>query len=295
MPGRKSPPSQHFLLRSRTGWIGAILVLATSLTLAGAIAPGLWGGHHGNSGPAFAPFGTNVNGEGRLAEAASVRSAAPPAGIQADPAVPQSSAVVPGERWAAAGINFVIEGQEWDALSLANVDQALSELPAGVLTALGNRDLGGVSILVNRSGRTLSGKQPYGQAANFFSTNDSRNELVLFPDQSPPTILHELGHAYNLRREPAGRYALVLLEPEMQSFMAATGWRLQSSTGQVQAARDQTTVDFAYSGAFTWPRLSHNDPLEDFANSFALYFSGPDDLKAQSPERFSWFDANIGR
>ena len=286
MPGRKSPPIQHFLLRSTTGRSAAAAVLATTLALAAAMAPGLWGSHQGNSQP----------GHARLAESASARTAAaPPAGIQADPQVPPSDAVVPGERWAAAGISFVIQGQEWDALSLANVDQALSELPAGVLTALGNRDLGGISILVNRSGRALSGKQPYGQAANFFSTNDGRNELVLFPDQSPPTILHELGHAYNLRREPAGRYALVLLEPEMQSFMAATGWHVQSSTGQVQAARDQTAVDFAYSGTFTWPRLSHNDPLEDFANSFALYFSSPDDLKAQSPERFSWFDANIVR
>ncbi len=186
------------------------------------------------------------------------------------------------------------DGQDWDAGSYTNVEGALSRIPARIRAQLGNRGLGPVNVLVNSAGRSLSGKQPYGGPANFYSTNDGHNELVLFPDQSVLTIMHELGHSYNLRRSPAGRYALVLLDPEMQSFMAATGWRVLSSTDQVQAARDQMQVSFAHDGPQVWPRLSHDDPLEDFANSFALYFFAPDELHQRSPERFAWFDANVG-
>jgi hypothetical protein len=168
-------------------------------------------------------------------------------------------------------------------------------LPPGIRAQLGNRALGPVHILVNRAGRTISGKQPYGGPANFFSTNDSRNELVLFPGQSVQTILHELGHAYNLRRIAAGRYSMVLLDPQMQSFMDATGWRVLSSPDQVRAARDHIQVAMAYDGPQVWSRLSHNDPLEDFANSFALYFLSPSELESRSPERFAWFEANVGR
>ena len=45
-------------------------------------------------------------------------------------------------------------------------------------------------------------------------TNDGKNELILYPKQSVFTIVHELGHAYNLRRTAAGRYNLVLLDAE---------------------------------------------------------------------------------
>ncbi len=217
-----------------------------------------------------------------------------PAAAPPDPSAPQAASV-PGQRWLAEGFVFVIEGQEWDADSFGNVDAALSKLPARIRAQLANRALGPVQIMVNRSGRTLSGKQPYGGAANFFSTNDSRNELVLFPAQSTLTILHEMGHAYNLRQAPAGKYALVLLDPEMQSFMAAAGWRVLSTPDQVRAARDHMGVQMAYEGQSIWPRLSNNDPLEDFANSFALYFFSPDDLRVKSPERFAWFEGHVGR
>jgi hypothetical protein len=198
-------------------------------------------------------------------------------------------------RWQAEGFVFDIEGQEWDATSLTNVDAALAQLPPQVRALLGNRDFGPVHILVNRQGRTLSGNQPYGHAANFFSTNDARNELVLFPGQSVLTTLHELGHAYNLRHVPAGRYALVLLDDEMRSFLTAAGWRIVSPPEEIRAARDQLSIRTVYEGTPVWTNLSNNDPLEDFANSFALYFFNPDDLRHRSPERYEWFRANLGR
>jgi hypothetical protein len=219
-----------------------------------------------------------------------------PAGVASEPApLAVPAAPTAGARWLEEGFVFVQEAQEWDEASRANVEGALSALPAGIRAQLGNRALGPVHILVNRAGRSLSGKQPYGGPANYFSTNDSRNELVLFPGQSVQTILHELGHAYNLRRIAAGRYSLVLLDPQMQSFMAATGWRVLSTPEQIRAARDHIQVEMAYEGQQVWSRLSHHDPLEDFANSFAMYFLSPSELESRSPERFAWFEANVGR
>lgn len=225
----------------------------------------------------------------------------PPAITSAQPAAVAPAAPIvtvpttPGQRWLAEGFVFVTEGQEWDGVSFSNVDLALSKLAARIRAQLGNRQLGQIYIVVNRSGRTLSGKQPYAGAANFFSTNDGRNELVLYPGQSVPTILHELGHAYNLRRMAPGRYALVLQDPEMQSFMAAAGWRVLGTPEQIRAARDHMQVPMAYDGERIWPRLSNDDPLEDFANSFSLYFVAPEDLRAKSPDRFAWFETNLGR
>jgi len=236
--------------------------------------------------------------------AAAPRPAAAPGAAAASPAeapaparqpVAPAAGRGPAERWLAEGVVFLREGQEWDAASLDNVDRALASLPARVRARLGNPALGALTIVVNSHGRTLSGLQPYGHAANFFSTNEGRNELVLFPNQRPLTVLHELGHAYNLRGQPAAGYALVLLDPEMASFMDAVGWRLLASGAEVRAARDHTQVALAYDGAIVWSRLSHNDPLEDFANAFALYYWSPEELRGLSPVRFDWFEANLGR
>jgi hypothetical protein len=216
----------------------------------------------------------------------------------AAPAGPAPAAAAPvvsvAEKWAARGVR--LQGSEsWDSVSLANVDAALSTIPARLLSSLGNPALGPLNVLVNPVGRTMSGAQPYGGAANFFSTNDGVNELVLYPKQSVFTIVHELGHGYNLRRTAAGRYNLVLLDSEMQSFMATVGWRVLSTEAEIRAAVDHMGLRFANEGGFTWPRLSHDDPLEDFANSFASFYVDPTGLQAMSPARYNWFAANVGR
>lgn len=236
-----------------------------------------------------APEGEPALEEAPAAEASAANAAAAPAG----PTVPLVAALA--ERWRAEGIVLITGGQAWDAASLANVDAALRLLPPAVRAALGNRALGPLHILVNREGRSLSGRQPYGGPANYFSTNDGLNEVVLYPGQGVATVLHELGHAYNLRSVPAGRYALVLLDGEMQSFMAATGWRLASTPEQVLAAVDQRRLAYVYEGGFMWPRLSHHDPLEDFADSFALYYADPARLHELSPARYGWFAGHLPR
>jgi hypothetical protein len=217
-------------------------------------------------------------------------SGAPPSLPAAAPA-----AVSVYERWAAAGIILETQGQEWDEQTLANVDAALLKLPPGVRSQLGNPALGPLHILINSRGRALSGKQPYGGPANYFSTGDGVNELVMFPRQRVQTILHELGHAYNLRRTPAGHYARVLADPEMQSFLAATGWQVLATPEQIAVAVDHMRLSYQYSGSFRWPEISKFDPLEDFANSFAAFYADPEGLRAQSPERYNWMAANLPR
>jgi hypothetical protein len=166
-------------------------------------------------------------------------------------------------------------------------------LPQHVVTQLGSRSYGRLYILSNANSTTLSGSRVYSSGANFYSNDDGRNELVLYPDQGVRTILHELGHAYQLRMTPPGRYAWVFFQQEMRDFMAATGWHLLSSDEEVAAAVDQTQLSFAYDGPQVWQFMSNNDPLEDYANSFALFFYDPQQLQQLSPVRYQWMLANV--
>jgi hypothetical protein len=205
------------------------------------------------------------------------------------PAAPPNAAV---ERWSDEPIYLGVP-QTWSGDSRRTVDRALALLPQAVRESLGNPTLGPLYVSVSADGHTLSGEQPYGHAANFFTTNEGRNEVVLFPDQGLLTVLHELGHAYNLRRTPAGSYAAVYLDDEMLSFMSAAGWRLLTPPDRLKYIRDQSQVELVHDGDPIWTDLSRDDALEDFADSFALYFAYPDRLKALSPSRFAWFQARF--
>jgi hypothetical protein len=193
----------------------------------------------------------------------------------------------------AYGVEIVTDGQSWDDASLNTVLDALSRLPPHVVTQLGSRTYGRLYILSNSESRSLSGAKVYSSGANFYSNNDGRNELVLFPNQGTKTVLHELGHAYQLRLTPPGRYAWVFFQEEMRDFMRSTGWRLLSSDAEVAAAVDQTQLSFAYDGPQVWQSLSNNDPLEDYANSFALFFYDPQQLQQLSPARYQWMLTNV--
>ncbi len=192
------------------------------------------------------------------------------------------------------GVEIVTEGQEWNEVSLGTVLDALSRLPPDVVSQLDSSLDGPLYILCNTSARSLSGTLVYPNGANFFSTNDGRSEIVLYPNQGTLTVLHELGHAYQLRLVPAGRYALAFQDPEVRDFMRATGWTLLSSDAEVTAALDQTEIRFAYDGPEVWQSLSNPDPLEDYANAFALFFYDPERLRELSPVRYEWMLAHVG-
>ena len=210
---------------------------------------------------------------------------------------PGQAAAVPAgkslQRWHDDSI-YLVDSASWSDRSQHMVEDALAELPANVRSELGNPNLGALYISVNSDGMTISGQEPYHRAANFFSTNEGRNEVVLYPDQSARTAMHELGHAYNLRRIAAGSYAQVYLDDEMKSFLVASNWRVLTPVSELKNLRDQADVQVAYDGVKIWDKLSRDDPLEDFANTFALYFTAPLELKALSTGRYDWFVAHFG-
>jgi hypothetical protein len=187
------------------------------------------------------------------------------------------------------GTVVLYQPETWDMVSRRNVEAALALLPLGVRRELGNPDLGPVLVTVNPTGSLVSGRQPYGKAANFFSTSDYTNQVVLYPDQPVRVILHELGHAYNLRATPGGSYGQAYLFPELQDFMQAVSWRVLTPADMLLGQVDQAAVAVVLDGPSPWTDLSHNDPLEDFANSFALFFAAPEELRQLSPERYTWF------
>ena len=192
-------------------------------------------------------------------------------------------------------VEVVTDGQSWDEEGLASLATALDKLPQHIVDRLGNRHYGRLHVLSNAEGAASDGWQPYGDGANFYSNASERNELVLLPHQSVRTILHELGHAYQLREVPADRYAWVFFQSEQREFMAATGWELLSTEEEVAAARSVSELHFAYSGPDLWDRMSNEDPVEDYANSFALYFDDPEELERLSPERYDFIATHVAR
>ena len=62
---------------------------------------------------------------------------------------------------------------------------------------------------------------------------------------------------------------------------------------ELAADHDQTELRFAYDGQKVWSYLSFPDPLEDYANSFALFFYDPERLRQLSPVRYDWMLRNV--
>ncbi len=190
-------------------------------------------------------------------------------------------------------VEIVSQGQTWDDTSLDTILDALSRLPDHVVKRLGSRYYGRLHVLSNARSLTLSGWMPYPNGANFYTNEGGQNQLVLYPNQGVLTVLHELGHAYQMRLVPAGRYAWVFFQAEMRDFMAATGWQLLSSDEEVARASEIYELSFSYDGPQIWETLSNFDPTEDYANSFALYFFDPERLRELSPVRYDWMRQNV--
>lgn len=205
------------------------------------------------------------------------------------------SACIIGEISERYAVEVVVEDQAWNEASVSAVADALSRLPSHVVRRLGSRYYGRLHVLSNPDGVTLDGWQPYSNGANYYSNYNRSNQLVLVPDQSTRTVLHELGHAYQMREVPSNRYAWVFFQTEMREFMAATGWGLLSSDEEIAAARSVVDLRFSHDGPQVWQRLSNEDPSEDYANSFALYFYDPDELQRLSPARYDFMRNHVAR
>ena len=72
-----------------------------------------------------------------------------------------------------------------------------------------------------------------------------------------------------------------------------TGWQLISTDAEVAAAHSVRDLQFAYSGVPVWNGLSNEDPVEDYANSFAQYFLDPNQLRDLSPERYQFVHDHV--
>ena len=190
-------------------------------------------------------------------------------------------------------VEIVSDGQTWDDASLDTILDALDRLPPHVVKRLGSRHYGRLHVLSNPRSLTLSGWMPYPDGANFYTNQGGQNQLVLYPNQGVLTILHELGHAYQMRLVPAGKYAWVFFQAEMRDFMAATGWQLLNSDEEIARASEIYELRFSHDGPQIWTTLSNPDPAEDYANSFALYFFDPDRLRELSPARYDWMRQHV--
>ncbi|MEX0682016.1 MAG: hypothetical protein WD904_13360 [Dehalococcoidia bacterium] len=221
-------------------------------------------------------------------------------------------------RW---GIDVVTTGQDWgitEDMQLRNLGAlygALAALPVAVVAAATHNAHGTLALLSNNSGRTLAGWQPYGSgAANFYSSEDwsatdryDASQVVLQTGADGMTIAHELLHAYQMREVASGAYAQSLLTPEMQSFMAGSGWlptvppdelaqRLNGSWDEVGSLFQYTGTDLTYvSNTGETVHAYTPNPVEAFAVVGALYYAAPDGTDLPDwPEYWAWFAANLG-
>src|SRR3972149_4594670 len=171
----------------------------------------------------------------------------------------------------------------------------MDRLPARVLSAVVAPPHGPLTFVSNNEGRTLDGWQPYGAHPMTYYTNSDQgpggyhaaNQVVLSGGATSASIGHEIMHAYQARGVGPDEYALSLLQPEMRSFMAATGWRQTGREGGGRAAIDQPwavlNAFYVYEGRpLTYmtgsggsSTLVAANPFEAFAIAGSMYFTRP--------------------
>ncbi len=242
----------------------------------------------------------------------------PPA--PASPSQPEAARLA-AEAGDAYGVRIVLEGQDWgpnEASQVANVQAVISavdRLPDTVISAVVAHAHGSLAFVSNNQGRTLGGWQPYGDHPMTYYTNSDQgpggyhasNQVVLSVGATSMSIGHEILHAYQFRNVSADEYALALLQPQMRSFMEATGWRQIGSDDQVRQTINQpwSAVDSLYvyegrtltystsSGATS--TITPTNPIEAFAATGSIYYTRPSWMPLPDwPEYWAWFQANVG-
>ena len=218
------------------------------------------------------------------------------------------------------GVRIVLDGQDWGVTEEAQADNvgavisAMDRLPDTVISAVVAHPQGPLAFASNNEGRTLDGWQPYGSHPMTYYTNSDQgpngyhaaNQVVLSVGATSSSIGHEIMHSYQARNVGPDEYALALLEPEMRSFMAATGWRQTGTDEEVRAAKDQpwSVLDslYVYEGrALTYTTGSGGDstlvaanPFEAFAIAGSMYFTRPAWMPQPDWSAYwAWFDSNL--
>ena len=251
-----------------------------------------------------------------------VPTSAPPAPApQPAPAPAGGAARLAAEANEAYGVRIVLDGQDWganDAAQVVNVQaviRAIDGLPHTVISTVVVHSPGPLTFVSNDQGRTAGGWQPYGEFAIAYYTNfdqdpggyHASNQVVLSVGAGTMSIGHEMLHAYQFRNVGPDEYALALLQPEMRSFMEATGWRQTGSDddARLAAAAPWSALDSLYvyegrplsyvtsGGAST--TISVANPIEAFAIAGSIYYTRPSWMPLPDwPEYWDWFSANVG-
>ncbi len=243
---------------------------------------------------------------------------APPA--PAPPSAPEAVRLA-AEAGEGYDVRIVLDGQDWgpsEASQVTNVQaviSAIDRLPDTVISAVVAHVNGPVTFVSNNEGRTLDGWQPYGGNPMTYYTNSDQgpggshasNQVVISVGATSISVGHEILHSYQFRNVSVDEYALALLQPEMRSFMAATGWRQSGSDEQVRQTINQpwSALNSLYvyegrpltysisSGATS--TFAPSNPIEAFAATGSIYYTRPSwMLQPDWPEYWAWFSANVG-
>jgi hypothetical protein len=244
-----------------------------------------------------------------------------PMPLQSAPPAASSAETLAAQANATYGVEIVTEGQDWGDSEAAQVNNiqsvvsAIERLPDTVISAVVAHPHGPLTFVSNNEGRTLDGWQPYGGHPMTYYTNSDQgpggrhasNQVVLNVGAGIMSVGHEILHAYQSRKVGPDEYALALLQPEMRSFMAATGWRQVGSDDQVRASVNQPWSAlnslFVYegqplsyqstSGGST--SVAADNPIEAFAVAGSVYYTRPAWMVLPGwTEYWGWFGPNVG-
>lgn len=133
----------------------------------------------------------------------------------------------------------------------------------------------GVHIHVTDSGCTTEMDCPYGRPGNFYWA--PLRQVVVMPGQGERTVMHELCHAH--------QHQVILEELGREPALDLREW-YGTSEGQSFSA-------LAAEHPPPWAWLSALTPLEDFANTCALWNVDPDELRKRDPARWEWMKENL--
>jgi len=218
------------------------------------------------------------------------------------------------------GVRIVVDGQDWGATEGAQADNvravisAIDRLPDTVISAVVSHPQGPLAFVSNNDGRTLDGWQPYGARPMTYYTNSDQgpggyhaaNQVVLSVGATSSSIGHEIMHAYQARGVGPDEYALSLLQPEMRSFMLATGWRQIGTDEEVRAAKDQPWSVLNALYVYEGPPLTYStgsgggstlvaaNPFEAFAIAGSMYYTRPAWMPDPNwTEYWAWFQSHL--
>jgi hypothetical protein len=267
------------------------------------------------------PDATSSSVQAPRAVASSWSAAPTPAAPLDEPPLASGPARLAAEANDKYGVRITIDGQDWgadEASQEANVQaiiSAMERLPDTVISAVVGHAHGPLTFVSNNEGRTLDGWQPYGGHPMMFYTNSDQgpgghhadNQVVVRVGAASMPVGHEILHAYQARDVGPDEYALALLQPEMRSFMDATGWRQTGTDEAVRQAVNQPwsavdslyvyegrTLTYVTAGGDT-SAINAANPFEAFAVAGSIYYTRPSRMPLPDwPEYWGWYQANVG-